>query len=166
MKMRARMKSEKKLLVFALTLIMGITASSLIRPVLADVPSIENVEPWISGTDTILNMTIRHASPTGSHYVDRIEVDVNGSVQFTTLFPQATVTFIVPYNIGEVTDTPLVSVRAHCTFHGWSSWSEPMIIPEFTGVFLLLALAVLPMIAYLLRSKARRAPKNGYEYGR
>ncbi|UCH31332.1 MAG: hypothetical protein JSV05_07495 [Candidatus Bathyarchaeota archaeon] len=154
------MKSQQKLLVFSLILILGVAASSLIRPVLADVPTIENIEPWISGTDTILNITIRHASPTGTHYVDRIEVDINGSIEFTTLFPQATVTFIVPYNIGEVIGTPLVSVRAHCTFHGWSGWSEPLLIPEFT-VFLLLALAVLPMIAYLLRSKTHRALKNG-----
>ena len=70
-------------------------------------------------------------------------MDVNGSVEFTTFFPQATETFIVPYNLGEVVGTPFVSVRAHCTFHGWSSWSEPIVIPEFTVVAFLIALVTL-----------------------
>ncbi|MCW4051865.1 MAG: hypothetical protein NWE78_01480 [Candidatus Bathyarchaeota archaeon] len=155
-------KSRSKLLVSALIVILVVTAGSLIPPVLADVPTIENIEPWTSGTDTILNITIRHDNPTVFHYVDVVEVDVDGNIQNVTLSPQTTVTFIVQYNMGEVTDTPTVSARAYCTFHGWSDWSEPISVPEFTIVFLLLAFAVLPMIAYLFRSRVHRAPKNGY----
>lgn len=67
-----------------------------VHPVWADVPSVKNIEVWMSETDTILSITIRHASPTSSHYVDKVEVDVNGTIQTIDLppLPQSTVTFV------------------------------------------------------------------------
>jgi hypothetical protein len=157
MNMIIKTKLGQGVLVLTLMLVSGIITSSAIHPVLADVATIENVEPWISGADTILNITIRHASPTSIHYVDRIEVDVNGSVEFTTLFPQSTETFVVPYNIGPVTGTPSVSVRALCTIHAPSDWSEPLIIPELSVILFLLAFVLLPIIAHLSKRSRKKA---------
>ncbi len=160
MKMRDRMKITQRLLVFGLTFLITITTCFLIRPVLADVPSIENIEPWTSGSDTILNITVRHSSPTFVHIVDLVSVDVDGNIQNVTLLSQDTVTFIVQFNMGEVLGTPTVSARARCTVHSWSSWSEPILIPEFTTVFLLFAVVSIPTIVLLLRSRVKRHSKQ------
>jgi len=65
-----------------------------VHPVWADVPIVKNIEVWMSETDTTLNITTRHASPTSSHYVDKVEVDENGTIQTIDLppLPQPTVT--------------------------------------------------------------------------
>lgn len=138
------------MLFLALTMIAGFQ----IKLALADIPTVENVEPWTSGSDTILNITVRHALPLTSHYVDKVEVDIDGTIHDVALTPQSTVTFVEPYNMGEVTDTPTVQVRAHCNLHGWSGWSDPLAVPEFSTVSLLLILAIVSIAALLLRSKS------------
>lgn len=147
---RKRPKSLIVMLILAFAVIIGFQ----INPVLADVPTVENIEPLTSETDTILNITVRHASPTGSHYVDKVEVDLDGTFHDVDLTPQSTLTFIVQYNMSEVTGTPSVQARAHCTFHGWSGWSEPVVVPEFSTIYLLLILAFVSIAVLLLRSKA------------
>ena len=131
-----------------------------INPVLADVPTVESIEPWTSETDTILNITVRHASPSSSHYVDKVEVDIDGAVHDIDLTPQSTLTFVEQYNMGEVVDTPTVQARAHCTFHGWSGWSEPVEVPEFSSIHLLLVLAIVSFAVLLLRSKIASSKKS------
>ncbi|UCE43628.1 MAG: hypothetical protein JSV57_04525 [Candidatus Bathyarchaeota archaeon] len=126
-----------------------------ISPVSADVPDVLSVEPWISGADTILNITVRHASPTSSHYIDVVEVDIEGDVQTINLDPpQSAPTFLVQYNMGEITETPTVQTRAHCNFHGWSSWSEPVVVPEFPAIYLLLMLVIVSIVVLGLKSKS------------
>ena len=151
---------RKKSLVIGLLLALSAIICFQINPVLADVPSVLSIEPWTSGTDTmwarahdtILNITVSHASPTSSHYVDKVEVDIDGNVHDVNLTPQSTVTFVVQYNMGEVTDTPTVQARAFYTVHGWSGWSEAVVVPEFTFIHLLLILSVMSIAVLLLRS--------------
>jgi hypothetical protein len=121
--------------------------------VFADVPDVLNVEPWTSGTETILNITVRHSAPTGSHYIDIVQVDVDGAVNDIPLEPQSTNPFIIQYNMGEVTGEPSVQARAHCTLHGWGSWSEPLVIPEFSPHMILAILAVLILATIYFKDK-------------
>ncbi len=122
--------------------------------VFAGVPDVLSVEGWASGTDTILNITVSHSpfTPT-THYVNKVEVDVDGTVHDIPLTSQSTVTFVVQYNMSEVTGTPTVQTRAFCIIDGWSSWSEPLVVPEFSWIHVLLILIVVPIAILLLRSK-------------
>jgi hypothetical protein len=146
------MKGRIRLLIaamFALVVILAIP----ITPVMADVPDVLTIEPWTSGSDTILNITVRHAAPSGFHYIDQVEVDIDGSVQVITIpSAQTTTTFLVQYNMGTVTTTPTVTARARCTVHGWSAWSSPVVVPELSIVLPLLLVA-LTAVLILFRSK-------------
>jgi hypothetical protein len=145
-----------------IVLFLAFTASTgfQIHLVFAVVPEVLSIEPWTSGADTILNITVTHAQFGGSHYVNRVEVDVNGTIQNIDLTSQSAVTFVVPYNMGEVTENPMVKARAHCTFHGWSGWSESVEVPEFSPIHLLLVLAIVSFAVLLLRSKIASSKKS------
>ncbi len=157
--MGKNMRGKKSLFVM-LFLALLMTASFQIKLVLADVPTVESVEPWTSGTDTILNITVRHNSPTTSHYVNKVEVDVDGAIQNIDLPStpvQSAPTFVVQFNMGELTTTPTVKARANCNLHGWSfSWSDPVEVPEFSPIHLLLVLAIVSTSVLLLRAKIFR----------
>lgn len=91
--------------------------NTFLTPVYADVPIILNVEPWINGTDTVLNITVRHLGPTSSHYINTVEVEIDGVINNLNLNPQTTDTFTVQYNMGELNSELSVRVRAHCVVH-------------------------------------------------
>lgn len=124
-----------------------------VYPVMADVPSVIEIKPWTSGSNAILNITVTHASPTGSHYVNKVVIYVDGTVQDVNLEPQSTVNFILQYDLGAITENPTVKVRARCTFHGWSSWSESVVVPEFQLVHLPIIFAILLITGLILRSR-------------
>ncbi len=132
-----------------------------IRVVFADVPSVLGIKQWASGTDTILNITVRHSSPTSSHYVNEVEVDLDGTVHDINLTSQSTVTFVVQSNMGEIAEEPTVRARAYCTIHRWSSWSNSERASGFSlnQLIPLLAIASILVIALvtvlLFRSKVR-----------
>ncbi len=116
----------------------------------AIVPQVQDVIVWNTAGDTILNITVYHTPVTTIHHVDQIEVDVEGNI---TSFPvdQPSETFVTPVNLGQTTGTPSTRVRARCTIHGWSSWSEPFLIPEFTLCTMLFALILVTSLAVFLR---------------
>jgi len=145
-------------LVTLLLLTLAATALFHIRLVLADVPSVVSIEAWTSETDTVLNITATHSSPTSSHYVNKVEVDANGTIHDIDLAPQSTVTFIVQYGMGELTAEVSVQARAHCNLHGWSDWSSPVVVPEFSFVHVLPILAVASIAVLLFRKVVM---KNG-----
>ena len=148
-------RKRPKSLVIMLVLALAVLFAFHINPVLADVPTVESVEPWTSGTDTILNITVRHGLPASGHFVWQIEVDIDGTVHIMELEPQSTVTFVVQYNMSELVGTPTVKVRADCNLHGWSGWSEPVVVPEFSTISLLLILAIVSMAVLLRKSRAQ-----------
>lgn len=155
-----KIRGRDKRLYIALFLIYTAITSFQIQPVLADVPSVLGIEPWTSGTDTVLNITVRHSFPTSSHYVDKAEVETDENVIGVDLTPQSTVTFVVQYNMGEVAGTPTVEARAHCNLHGWSSWSEPIVVPEFSTIALLLILVTISIAIIFLRKKVHSSNKK------
>jgi hypothetical protein len=147
---------EKKVsLVLMLFLAFASIAAFQISHVLADIPHNISIQPWTSGTHTILNITITHGggAPTSSHYVNTVQVNVSGVVDDITLTPQSTVTFVVQYDMGEITGTPTVQARADCTLHGWSGWTNPQSVPEFPLIALFPVFAVLMAAVLLLHSK-------------
>jgi desulfoferrodoxin (superoxide reductase-like protein) len=131
-------------------------------PVKADVPTLLNIEPWISGTETILNITVRHFAPTSSHYIDIIQVDVNGTVNDVNLNSQSINPFSVQYNMGELISEPSVRIRAHCNLHGWGGWSASQIIPELSFNHLILVLVLLSTALIILKSKIKIENKVCY----
>ena len=93
---------------------------SNIKVVYANVPEIVALETEAGGDGRVLTVTIRHSSPTSAHFVDKLEVKVGDATQEVELNPESVVQFTETVNIALVGD---VQVRAHCTWHGWSSWA-------------------------------------------
>jgi hypothetical protein len=123
-----------------------------VTPVKANIPQVQDVIVWNSGSETILNITVFHTPVTALHHVDEIEVDVGGSI---TSFPvdQPSTTFVFPANLGQIAGTPSVRARAHDTVHGWSSWSTPLQVPEFPSWILLLLFITATIFAILVKKK-------------
>jgi hypothetical protein len=102
-----------------------------VTDVQAIVPDIQEVVFWNNGENAMLNVTIYHTPVTAFHYVDQIEVDIDGTV---TSYPisQSSVTFTTQINLGQINGSPLGRTRVHCTIDGWSSWSSQQAIPELS----------------------------------
>jgi hypothetical protein len=150
-------REKRKILVLVLFLAFTSIAAFQIRQVLADFPHDISIQPWTSGTHTILNISITHdtGAPTGIHYVDAVQVNVSGIVHDITLTSQSTVTFVEQYDMGEVTGMPTVQARAHCTVHGWSDWSNTLTVPEFSLASPLLILVVITVAVLLLHARTK-----------
>ena len=91
--------------------------------VFADVPTVLVITRVEEGDETFLEVEVRHSSPTQTHYVDVIEVEIAGKVEkIDGLEPQTTTKFTTKYKL-EDTGASGVKVRAHCNIHGWSQWT-------------------------------------------
>jgi hypothetical protein len=136
------------------------------HPVLANLPSVDIPVPWTSGTHTMLNITIHHDTtllPSPDHYIDQVEVDIDGSpnlINLTNSPPQPQFSFVVQYDMGEVTGTPTVQAKAHCTIHLWGNPSTPIQIPEFSLTYVLLVLVILTTTLMFFRLKAYGSKKR------
>jgi hypothetical protein len=149
-------KIKPKPLTIMLILALAVFFTFQMNPVLANVPQVVSVQPYQHITDTLINVTIYHASPDSSHYVNLVELNIEGEgVEELPLSSQSEETFIAQFNIG-VTDEyrmPYVTARATCTQHGSGDWSTAVIAPEFPTLSLLLVLAIVSIAALLFRSK-------------
>jgi len=129
MRLLDRKSIESKVLSTLLVLLLVVVSSSIVDSVFADVPVVNTIEPWTRPSDshTILNIIVTHHDYYSGHYVDWIQVDVNGAVNTVDLSPPQPVNlpFVVHYDMGLVSGTPTVRARAHCTLHGSSAWSSP-----------------------------------------
>jgi hypothetical protein len=160
-----RKKEKRKSLAAALFLALASIAAFQVNHVRADIPHDTTIQSWIPpspGTHLFLNITITHdtGAPTSSHYVDVAQVNISGLVHDIPLSPQSTVTFVVQYDMGEVSGTPTVQARARCNTHGWSDWSTPQAVPEFPLITPFPLLAVATIAALFLRSKARSSSEE------
>lgn len=154
--MLVRNSREKKVsLVLMLFLVFASIVAFQICHVSADTPHDISIQPWTSGTRTTLNITITHdgGAPTSTHYVNTVQVNTSGVVDDITPTPQSTVTFVVQYDMGEITGTPTVQVRADCTLHGWSGRTSPQSVPEFPLIALFPVFAALTVAVLLLHSR-------------
>jgi len=128
----------------SLAALSAVALSSFIKGAEANVPTILQVENISQDSMGKIRLQISHANPsTCCHYVDVVEVDVNGQVRQFTLQPQNSDPFTLELDLGEVQGTPNVRARAHCITHGWSAWSNQVPVPEFpaTAMAVFMALA-------------------------
>ncbi|MGD2142129.1 MAG: hypothetical protein PVH79_01460 [Candidatus Bathyarchaeota archaeon] len=88
----------------------------------ADVPTVVELELETRGEDSVLIIQVRHSSPSGTHYVDVVEVEVDETVEKLELDPQSTTTFDIEHSVDA--DVVEIRTRAHCTNHGWSRWKS------------------------------------------
>ena len=127
--MISEIKKKPKTLAIMLVLVLAVLFTFQINPVLADVPEVISVEHYTVGNNTFLNITIYHDSPGPDNYVSLVEIKIDSNVEERTLRMQTKWTFSIQYNMSEVTDAPVIQARALCDRHGWSSWSQPVVIP-------------------------------------
>ena len=123
--------------------------SSFVEGARANVPTVLKIEDISQGSTMVwgrIKLTIAHADPicllieeypnasgrlVPFHYLDLVEVDVDGQVtQFTLPETQWSDQFIVELDL-RIQGTPKVRARARCNLHGWSDWSSQITIPEF-----------------------------------
>lgn len=90
--------------------------------VYADVPTVVELVLEIRGDDTVLVIRVRHSSPSQTHYVYEIEVEVDGKVEKIERDSQSATTFTVEQTVDSKAAD--IRVRAHCTNHGWSQWKS------------------------------------------
>ena len=96
--------------------------SMVTTPVSADTPAVLEIEISTDADTTELTITVRHNNPTSSHYVNRIDVEVDDDVQRVTILEAQTSTqFTITHDLGQ-SEYQRVRVRANCNIHGWSSW--------------------------------------------
>lgn len=109
----------------------------------ANVPNVLQIEDISEGSTGKIKLQIKHLNPGAGHYIDIVEVDVNGQVKKFDLQPQSADPFTVELNLGQIEGRPNIKARAHCSVHGWSDWFGPVQIPEFAevGMTVFLALA-------------------------
>ncbi len=174
----------RKLLAASLFLLLSATFA-LVDPVFGDVPAVNNIDPWtrLNDNHAILNITIVHNNYYSGHYVDWVQVDVNGTINTVNLSPPQPVNlpFVVQYDMGLVSDSLTVRVRAHCNIHGPSAWSSSGVIDGVSrvgGLFnpnatvqadanLLFQIAIFLLLAagLLMAKVKRRFPKHGLIMG-
>ena len=100
----------------------------------ANVPTVLQIVNISQAAEGIIRLQITHSSPSPSHFVDKVEVQVGGTTKQFTLTQQTSDPFTVELNLGPLQGTPDVRARAHCTLHGWSDWSQTIPVPEFPTV--------------------------------
>ena len=149
--------NKKKGLVIGLVLVLSTIICFNINPVSAQREIIDSIDHYYSGTDLILNITVTHQSPSASagqynplDFVDHIEIEIDGAFPYISVDTAAyeLVHFSVQYNMGEVTGTPAVRVRA-LTLQRTGEWFGPVVVPEFS-LFLLVPFFIVGSIAVLL----------------
>lgn len=111
--------------IFISFLLFALLSSILVSAAFANVPTIGKAEMKKEDNRTILLISISHSNPNTGHYVDMIEIDVDGTVTIVDdIEPQTSVDFEYEHDLGELNGTPTIKVRAHCNLHGWSPWFE------------------------------------------
>lgn len=152
------MNETLKRLAVILFLALLVLGTGFIRSAYSHPPEVRNVTPTEVGDATHLNITIWHDISNSLHYVDTIEVTYGDNITSITINPQPLEpdgTFSINYNLGLISGTPTITVRARCTITGYTD-TVPWIgqIPEFQSLILLALLMISTLFAVLIyRSK-------------
>jgi hypothetical protein len=135
-----------------LVAISAVLLFSGVQTATANVPTILKIDNLSDGTTGKIRVTVSHEATWAccggmvTGYIDIIEVDVDGKVQEFTYEDYLPLIqdnpFTVELDLGKIGATSVVKVRAHCTEHGWSSWSDTVPVPEFPWVGLVSAVAL------------------------
>ena len=105
---------RKTFLFFLLLLVFA----SITIIVYADVPSVISVTRRNERGNLLIDVRVRHADPSTSHYISQVNVDLDGTVKtFTDLVKATTVEATYTINLGSVNPT-LVKAQSVCIIHG------------------------------------------------
>jgi hypothetical protein len=135
------MAVDRRLLLKCLTLavMLMVALSSQVRIAAAAAPVIVSIEndtrPTMVAVPVAVKLTINYVPSSPGGYVDRAEVNYDGTVQ-TDEYPidksiQTTNPFTVRLEIGMAGAPHTASVRVHSTADGWSNWTSTIDVPEF-----------------------------------
>jgi len=162
---------KKQSLVIGLLLVMSAIICFNVNPVSAQtqgVPYVELIEFSTSGTDTILNITVRMITGTGEYnplnFIDHINLEINGEFPYIMVNTAdiQLIHFSVQYNMGELTEP--CTVRAQpINLQNMGEWSEPIsipAIPEFSLIQLAPILMVTSIAILLIKSKITTKSKK------
>ena len=154
-------KAGSKFLIACVSLILvAILFVSHAGTAVANVPNVLQIVNISQGSDGKISLEITHQGPSPNHYVDMVEVQVNGATQQFTLQPQTTDPFTVELDLGALQGTPEVQARAHCNIHGWSDWSQTIAVPEFPTVVMVASTLLVAMLAFRAGNTVGRTRKR------
>ena len=143
---------KKSSIIFLIILTSSILTCTA-RPVVAGDPIVSDVVVFDDSGITKLNVTVFHSPQYSIHYLNSIEVDLNGSIIPFPVAHRPQNTFTVTCDLGPILGTPTATVRAHCNIDGYSQSYGPTIVPEFTVLSLLLVLVLTTLTATILFRK-------------
>jgi len=150
---------EKRFLI--LIFILLLSSLTFLNEVNADVPVVLKIKVD-EEEEPKLVISVRHGNPTLIHYVNEIQIELDGELtKLTDLDPQSDVDFIEEYIINSEVEN--VRVRAKCIVHGWSSWESYEIkkdtgnmgIPGFPLESVILGIFAFSVISITLRIRYR-----------
>jgi hypothetical protein len=144
--------NKKTCLVIGLFLALSAIGCLNINPVLGGTGNVTGISISTSGIDTILYINVYHEN-VGTSHIDTLEIDIDGNVYSEPVNGPGVNIFQLEYNMGQVTGTPTVSARVHCDQEGWGPWSDPIVVPEFPLIHLLLILISISTAVVLLKSR-------------
>jgi desulfoferrodoxin (superoxide reductase-like protein) len=155
-------KAGSKFLIASVSLILvAILFLNHAGTAVANVPTVLQIVNISQGSDGKIRLEITHQGPGPNHYVDMVEVQVNGATQQFSLQPQTTDPFRVELDLGMLQGTPEVQARAHCNIHGWSDWSQTIAVPEFPTVAVVASTLLVTMLVFGAGNTASRTRKKG-----
>ncbi len=133
--------------------------TALVRPVSAGFPIVSDAIVWNDSGNTVLNVTVSHSPQTLSHYLDRVEVDLDGDNRVFPVAYRSETAFVVQCDLG-IVEAPIDAiVRAHCNIDGDSlSPYGPILVPEFPSTLALLLFMILSILSVALANK--RVPRK------
>ena len=106
----------KKLRVIALFLTLIFATSTM--NVFADVPNTTSIIRRNEGGNLLLDVKVRHADPSTSHYISQINIDLDGTIKsFTDLTKVTTTEATYTINVGSV-NPKVVKAQPVCSVHG------------------------------------------------
>lgn len=132
-------------------LLCSMLASVQVFTVNADIPNIVSVVSRNVGSVAWLDITVRHGGFTSTHFITRVEVEINGTTQNLVQSSQSAEIFTVSYNLGSTSNTYSVRSRAFCNVHGYSAYSDLATIPEFSLIVGALFLALVTFLIVIAK---------------
>ena len=101
-----------------------IIAAIQISNVQADVPTVLSITRRMESGNLFVDVKVRHANPSTSHYIDDIKIDSDGSVKEYSDLQRATTTeHTFSINLGQV-NPKLIKAQAICNIHGPSAYLQ------------------------------------------
>ena len=132
-------------------------SSGFIGPVFSHPAEVRNVVSEDVNGSTHLNITVWHDVETSLHHVDNVEVTFGTNTTSLMIGPQLLKpdgTFTIEYDLGQISGTPIINVRARCTISGYSDavpWSGQ--IPEFSSIIILPLFMIAALFMVVLLKK-------------